>query len=96
MAVSGVCLGIPEENSGKITGTLREYLSQNCKMLEAEVQKPTPNSEMPKKPSLHELFREVGTNFFPLPYSTSQEPNGNCSERLVQMNCFVFGVDFWG
>ena len=49
-------------------------------------------------PRLHELFRKVRANFWPLPCDTSQEPNGSCSEELVQMNFLILGgffrVDF--
>ena len=51
-----------------------------------------------KTPRSHELFREVRANFCLLHCDTSQEPTGNCSEKLVQMNFFIwggfFGVDF--
>ena len=50
-----------------------------------------------KTPRSRELFRKVRANFCLLPCDTSQEPNGNCSEKLVQMNFFYFGwifVDF--
>ena len=40
------------------------------------------------KPRLHKLFR---TNFCLLPCGTSQEPNGNWSDKLVQMNFFIWG-----
>ena len=44
------------------------------------------------------FFRKVRVNFSLLPCDTSQEPNGNCSEKLVQMNFFILGgffrVDF--
>ena len=50
------------------------------------MQKPTQYPEIPKTPRLHELFRKVCANFGFLPCETSQEPNGNCSENLVQMN----------
>ena len=43
---------------------------------------------------LHKLFRRVRANFWLLPCDTSQEPNGNCSERLVKMNVFIW--DFFG
>ena len=44
---------------------------------------------------LHEPFREVRADFCLLPCDTSQEPSGNCSEKLVQMN-IVFWVNFIG
>ena len=51
-----------------------------------------------KKARLHELFRKVRANFSLLSCDTSQEPNGNCSDKLVQMNFFIldgfFRVDF--
>ena len=67
---------------------------------EIGAEQPTPNPEIPTKiPHLRELFWKVRANFCPLPYDTSQEPNGNCSEKLVQMNFFILGgffrVDFF-
>ena len=51
-----------------------------------------------KTPRLHELFRKIRANFCLLPCDKSQEPKGNCSEKLVQMNFFMLGgffrVDF--
>ena len=42
--------------------------------------------------------REVRAHFCLLAFDASQEPNGNCSEKLVQMNFFILGgffrVDF--
>ena len=59
------------------------------------VPKPTQNPEIPKNtPRSHELFRKVRANICLLPCDTSQEPNGNCSEILVQMNCFILGGFF--
>ena len=64
-------------------------------------QMPTPNPEIPKKKKktrLRELFRKVRANFSLLSCDTSQEPNGNCSDKLIQMNFFILGgffrVDF--
>ena len=48
-----------------------------------------------KTPRYHEPFRKVRVNFCPLRCDTSQEPNGNYSEKLVQMN-FLVWVDFFG
>ena len=45
---------------------------------------------------LHELFRKVRTNFCLFPCDTSQEPNRNCSEELVQMSFFILGGFFSG
>ena len=60
-----------------------------------EAEQPTQNPEIPKKtPRLRELFRKVRVNFCLRPCYTSQEPKGNCSEKLVQMN-FLFWVDFF-
>ena len=49
-----------------------------------------------KTPRLHELLRKVRANFSLLSCDTSQEPDGNCSEKLVQMNFFYFGWIFSG
>ena len=64
-----------------------------------EARKPTQNPEIPKQtPRSRELFRRVRVNFCLLPCDTSQGPNGNCSEKLVEMNFFILGgffrVDF--
>ena len=54
-----------------------------------------PKSQNTKKtPRLRELFRQVHVNFRLLPCDTSQEPNGNCSEKLVQMHFFILGGFF--
>ena len=37
------------------------------------------------------LFRKVRANCCLLPCDASQEPNGNCSDRLVQMSFFILG-----
>ena len=67
------------------------------KILEAKNPPQIPKTT-PKTPRLHELFRKIRANFCLLPCDTSQEPNGNCSEKLVQTNLFYFGwflgVDF--
>ena len=56
---------------------------------------PTRNPEIPKKtPRLHELFRKVRVNFSLLTCETSQKPTRNCSEKLVQMNSFIWGGFF--
>ena len=63
-----------------------------------EAPKPTQNPEIPKNTALRELFRKVLVNFCLLLSEASQEPDGNCSEKLVQMNFFILGgffrVDF--
>ena len=54
-----------------------------------------PKSQNTKKRlRVRELFRKVRVIFCLLPCSASQEPNGNCSEKLVQMNCFILGGFF--
>ena len=51
-----------------------------------------PQSRNTKKtPRPHELFRKVRANISLLSCDTSQEPNGNCSDKLVQMNFFILG-----
>ena len=47
-----------------------------------------------KTPRLHELFRKVRTNFSLLSCDMSQEPNGNCSAKLVQRSFFISGGFF--
>ena len=63
-----------------------------------EAQKPTQHPEIPqttkKTPRLHDFFRKVRANFCLLPCDTSQEPNGYCSDKFVQMNSFYFGWMF--
>ena len=62
-----------------------------------EAQIPTQNPEIPKKtPRLQELFRKVRASFSLLSCETSQEPSGNCSDKLVQMNFFILGWIFPG
>ena len=47
-----------------------------------------------KTARLHKLFFfKVRANFCLFPCDTSQDPNGNCSEKLVEMNFFIW-VDF--
>ena len=47
----------------------------------------------PKKTlRLRELFQKVCANFCLVPCNMSQEPNANCSEKLVQMNFFIYFV----
>ena len=58
-----------------------------------------PKSRNTKKTArLRELFRKVRANFRLLPCEASQEPNGNCSKKLVQMSFSILGgffrVDF--
>ena len=77
-----------------------ENMLQTSRLLGVlEAEKPTQNPEIPKKtPRLRELFRKVRANFSLLSCDTSQEPNGNYSEKLVQMNFLILGgffrVDF--
>ena len=60
-------------------------------------QKTHPKSRNTKKtPRSRELFRKVRANFCLLPCNASQEPDGNCSEKLVQMNFFILGGVFSG
>ena len=64
-----------------------------------EARKPTQNPEIPKKkPRSHDFFRKVRVNFCLLPFDVSQEPDGNYSDKLVQMKFFILGrffrVDF--
>ena len=70
-------------------------LTNYKKKIEAPKTHPKSQNTPKKTPRLHELFRKVRTNFCPLPCDTSQEPSGNCSEKLVQMNFFIFWVDFF-
>ena len=60
----------------------------------SEAQQPTQNPEVPPKNRLRELFRKVRANFCLPPCDTSQEPNRNCSEKLVQMSFFILGGFF--
>ena len=51
---------------------------------------------MQKNTALHELFRNVRTNFCLLSCDTSQVPNGNCSENLFRWDeLFYFGWICW-
>ena len=81
-------LGVPES-------------SMHCRFgIFVEAQRPTRNPELPKKK------RRVYTNFFEkfartfafFPVTRVRTPDGNCSEKLVQINFFFLGgffrVDF--
>ena len=64
-----------------------------------EAEKTHPKSRNTKKTArLPEHFRKVRANFCLTPCETSQETDGNCSEKLVHMNFFILGgffrVDF--
>ena len=54
-----------------------------------------PKSRNTKNTAFTELVQRVRANFCLLPCDMSQEPNGNCSEKLVQMNLLMLG-GFWG
>ena len=61
--------------------------------------KTSPTSRNTKKRLCsHELFRKVRVNICLIPCDQGQEPNGHCSEELVQVNVFILGgfyrVDF--
>ena len=60
-----------------------------------KARKPTPNPKVskrtPRSCKLHEFFRKLRANFHHLSCDTSQDPNGDCSEQLVQMNFFILG-----
>ena len=58
--------------------------------------KPPKVPKYQKTPRLHELFQKVRANFCLLPCDASQEPNGNCSEKLFQMKFFIWVVDLFG
>ena len=47
-----------------------------------------------KTPRTRELFRKVRANFCLLPCDASQEPDRNCSEKLVQINFLILGRFF--
>ena len=90
---------IPEESAVEAHAAILQWSSSfRCciagknKDPQLEAEKPTQDPEIPKKtPRLHELFRKVRANFSLLSCDTSQEPNGHCSEKLVQMNFFILG-----
>ena len=77
-----LCKAIWVRKSGQVRGAKTHPKSRNTKITAR----------------LRELFRKVRANFCPLPCDTSQEPDGNCSDELVQMNFFILGgffrVDF--
>ena len=85
-------MGVPETSE-----FTKPRVRANFVAFPLEAQRPTQNPEIPKKtPRLHELFRKVRANFCLLPCDASQEPDGNCSEKLVQMNFFILGGFFRG
>ena len=58
----------------------------------AEAQKPAPNPEISRKRRVYaNFFEKIAQTFCLLPFDTSQEPDGNCSEKPVQMNFFILG-----
>ena len=65
-----------------------------------EAPKTHPNPEIPRNCAFTRAIfqKQVRANFCILPCDTSQERNGHCSEKLVQMNLFILGgffcVDF--
>ena len=48
---------------------------------------PAPSRNTKKNGAFTRTLSKVRMKFCLLPCDTSQEPNGNCSEKLVQMNC---------
>ena len=88
----------------RLVGDLRQSVPQNGRVHLLGVDtfrgpKTHPKSRNTKKtPRSHELLRKVRANFSLLSCDTSQEPGGNCSDKLVQMNFFILGgffrVDF--
>ena len=83
-----VLRGFPDP---KVLG--KEGWFQGITREKAELETPKKNPpQIPKyqkTPRLHELFRKVRANFRLLLCDASQEPNGNSSEKLVQMNIFI-------
>ena len=60
-----------------------------------KAQMPTPNPETPKKnTAFTRTFLKNSLELFLLPCNTSQKPDGNCSEKLVQTNLFILGGSF--
>ena len=57
-----------------------------------ETQQPSQNPEITAR--LPEQFRKVRANFCLTACETSQETDGNCSEKLVHMNFFILGGFF--
>ena len=73
------CQKVSHVELSRITGPKTHPKSRNTKLT----------------PRLHELFRRVRANFCHPTCDTSQEPKGNCPEKLVQMHFFIL-VDFFG
>ena len=61
-----------------------------------EAWKPTQNPEIQKKNAFSRAFSKSSCELFLLPCHTSQEPNRNCSDKLVQMNFFFWDGCFFG
>ena len=54
-----------------------------------EAEPPPKLPKYQKNTAFTKLFRKVHANFCLLPCDTSQEPDGNCSEKLAHMNFFI-------
>ena len=64
-----------------------------------EAQNPTQNDfENPEMPKKHAAFTRTcsksSCKLLSFPCDRSQEPDGNCSEKLIQMNFFIWGGFF--
>ena len=79
---------------GSFVGSLKGFQWKQGNQPLLEARKPTQNPKIQKTLRSHEHFRKVRANFCLLSSDTSQEPNGNCSEKLVQMNFFILGWNF--
>ena len=66
----------------------RQLCGPKCRSFKKPIQNPKYWKQTPR---LHEFFRKVRANFCLLPCDASQEPIGNCSEKLLQMNFFTLG-----
>ena len=62
-----------------------------------EARKPTQNPEIPKKYCVHaNFFEKFARTFAFFPMTEVRKTDGNCSEKLVQMNFFILGGFFSG
>ena len=88
-------LGICSCNCRALLGS--ELAFKESPFLDAQIPTQSP-AKNKKGPRLHELVRKVRADFSLLSFDTIQEPNGNCADKLVEMNFFILGgflgVDF--
>ena len=84
----------PEETSRCSESRIaaQQFLPLNLSAPKLEAQRPTQNPEIPKNAAFTRTFSKSSRE---LSCDANQEPDGNCSGKLVQMNFFILGGFFW-